>query len=118
MTEPATKSQRDILIKIGEKQDRMSIDITDIKAKVDDLSDCQRENQLAYAKEHEIVVGEVKRANARIDELAAWRAKIDERITVMEKLLERQYVINAILTFVSTVLGAAVISYIADLILH
>jgi len=112
------KSQRDILIRIGEKQDRMGADITEIKNKVDELNDCQRQYQLAYTKEHEVVVGEARRANSRLDEFAAWRADADRKINMLEKLWERQNVINAILTFISTVLGAAVLSYIVDLILH
>ncbi len=111
-----TTSTRDILIGIKEKQDRMNDDIKEIKQTVKDMDECQRTFQLSYTEEHERVVNSASMAHKRIDEVLFWKAETEKRIKAIEDALIAQKTMNAILVFVATVLGGAVIMYIWDLL--
>ena len=107
---------RDILISIKEKQDRMNDDIKDIKQTVKDMDECQRTFQLSYTEEHERVVSSASLAHKRIDEVLIWKNETEKRIKAIEDALIAQKTMNAILSFVATVLGGAVILYIWDML--
>ena len=109
-------TQRDILIAIKEKQDRMNDDIKDIKQTVKDMDECQRTFQLSYTEEHERVVSSASLAHKRIDEVLSWKSEAEKRIKAIEDALIAQKTMNAILSFVATVLGGAVILYIWDML--
>lgn len=113
-----TGTYREILAAIMEKQIRMTDDIKEIKYAVKAMDDCQRKFQLDYTEEHERVVGTSAMAHRRIDELMLWKSETDKRIMVMENTLVAQKTMNAILSFVSSVLGSAVIIYIWDLLVN
>jgi len=42
-----TSTQRELLIRIAEKQDRMNIDIGEIKATIKEMDECQEKFQLS-----------------------------------------------------------------------
>ena len=109
-------TQRDILIAIKEKQDRMNDDIKEIKQTVKGLDECQRDFQLTYTEEHERVVSSASLAHKRIDEVLIWKNETEKRIKAIEDALIAQKTMNAILSFVATVLGGAVILYIWDML--
>ena len=109
---------RDILISIKEKQDRMNDDIKDIKQTVKDMDECQRTFQLSYTEEHERVVSSASLAHKRIDEVLIWKNETEKRIKAIEDALIAQKTMNAILSFVATVLGGAVILYIWDMLVQ
>ena len=109
-------TQRDILIAIKEKQDRMNDDIKEIKQTVKGLDECQRDFQLTYTEEHERVVSSASLAHKRIDEVLIWKIETEKRIKAIEDALIAQKTMNAILSFVATVLGGAVILYIWDML--
>ena len=109
-------TQRDILIAIKEKQDRMNDDIKEIKQAVKGLDECQRDFQLTYTEEHERVVSSASLAHKRIDEVLIWKIETEKRIKAIEDALIAQKTMNAILSFVATVLGGAVILYIWDML--
>lgn len=113
-----TSTQRELLISIKEKQDRMNDDITEIKTSVKAMDECQRKFQLEYTEEHERVVGSASMAHKRIDEVLFWKAETEKRIKAIEDALVAQKTMNAILSFVATVLGSAVILYIWDLFVN
>lgn len=111
-------TQRELLISIKEKQDRMNDDIREIKTAVKDMDECQRKFQLEYAEEHERVVGSAAQAHKRLDEVLLWKHETEKRLKAIEDTLVSQKTMNAILVFVATVLGGAVIMYIWDLLVQ
>lgn len=111
-------TQREILIAIKEKQDRMNDDIKEIKDDVKSLDACQRKFQLEYTEEHEKVVGSAASAHKRIDEVLIWKIETEKRIKTIEDTLIAQKTMNAILVFVATVLGGAMITYLWDLLVQ
>ena len=112
------QTQRDLLVLIREKQERMGNDIVEIKETMKDLGECQREFQLTYTQEHQKVLADVKHTGLRLDEFMLWKLEAEKKIASMEKMWERQAVMNAIMAFVATVLGGAVITYIWGMIVH
>lgn len=111
-------TQRDILIAIKEKQDRMNDDIKEIKQTVKGLDECQRDFQLTYTEEHERVVNAASLAHKRIDEVLIWKIETEKRIKTIEDTLIAQKTMNAILVFVATVLGGAMITYLWNLLVQ
>ena len=111
-----TTSTRDILIGIKEKQDHMNDDIKEIKTTVKGLDESQRNFAVTYAEEHERVVNAASLAHKRIDEVLIWKNETEKRIKAIEDALIAQKTMNAILSFVATVLGGAVILYIWDML--
>ncbi len=109
-------SQRDLLVLIKEKQDRMSDDIQDIKRTIKEMDECQQQFRLAYTSEHASVVNAANQAHKRIDEIILWKHETEKQIEALSKFVERQNVMNSILIFVSTILGGAVLTYIWKLI--
>ena len=113
-----TTTQKELLISIKEKQDNMIDDIKDIKTSVKSLDNCQRQFQLEYTEEHERVVSSASLAHKRIDEVLIWKVETEKRIKAIEDALIAQKTMNAILVFVATVLGGAVIMYIWDMLVN
>lgn len=111
-----TSTQRELLVRISEKQDRMNIDIGEIKASIKEMDECQRSFQLEYAEEHERVVSSATMAHKRIDEVLIWKIETEKRIKAIEDALVAQKTMNAILVFIATVLGGAVIMYIWNML--
>jgi len=109
-------TQRDILISIKEKQDRMNDDIREIKTTVKEMDESQRSFRLEYTEEHERVASSTASAHKRIDEVIVWKNETEKRIKAIEDALIAQKTMNAILVFVATVLGGAMIMYIWDMI--
>lgn len=112
-----TSTQRELLISIREKQDRMNDDIKEIKTSVKAMDECQRTFQLEYTEEHERVVSAASLAHKRIDEVLIWKIDTEKRIKAIEDALIAQRTMNKILMFISSVLGASVITYIWSLII-
>ena len=111
-----TTTQRELLIRIAEKQDRMNIDIGEIKAAVKELDSSQGKFQLTYVEEHERVVNSANLAHKKIDEVLIWKIETEKRIKAVEDALVAQKTMNKILVFIATVLGSAVIMYIWSMI--
>lgn len=107
-----TATQRELLIRIAEKQDRMNIDIAEIKAAVKELDSSQGKFQLTYVEEHERVVNSANLAHKRIDEFLLWKVETEKRINTMEKALEAQRIMNGVMVFIATVVGSAAIMFI------
>lgn len=114
----ANQTQKEILLLIKEKQDRMVDDIKEIKDDVKSLDACQRKFQLEYTEEHEKVVGSAASAHKRIDEVFIWKIETEKRIKTIEDTLIAQKTMNAILVFVATVLGGAMITYLWNLLVQ
>lgn len=117
-TQTTSMTQKEILTVIKERQDNMVEDIKEIKTSVKSLDDCQRQFQLVYTEEHERVVSSATLAHKRIDEVLFWKAETEKRIKAIEDALIAQKTMNAILVFVATVLGGAVIMYIWDMLVQ
>jgi hypothetical protein len=115
-TTTTTTTQRELLIRIAEKQDRMNIDIGEIKAAVKELDSSQGKFQLTYVEEHERVVNSANLAHKKIDEVLIWKIETEKRIKAVEDALVAQKTMNKILVFIATVLGSAVIMYIWSMI--
>jgi len=112
-----TSTQRELLIRIAEKQDRMNIDIGEIKATIKEMDECQEKFQLSYTQEHERVISSANLAHRRIDEVLLWKAETEKRILVIEKALEAQRTMNGVLIFIATVIGGAAIMFIWNTII-
>jgi hypothetical protein len=109
-------SQRDLLVLIKEKQDRMSDDIQDIKRTIKEMDECQQEFRVTYTAAHADVVNSSNQAHKRLDEFLIWKIETEKQLKALSTFVERQAVMNSILIFVSTVLGGAVLTYIWKLI--
>ena len=107
-----TATQRELLIRIAEKQDRMNIDITEIKSTIKEMDKSQEEFQLSYTQEHERVIISANLAHRRIDEVLVWKIETEKRIMAIEKALEAQRTMNGVLIFIATVVGGAAIMFI------
>lgn len=62
-------TQRDLLVLIKEKQDRMSDDVLDIKRTIKEMDECQQQFRLSYTSEHVAVVNAANNAHKRIDDI-------------------------------------------------
>ena len=113
-----TSTSRELLIRIAEKQDRMNVDIKEIKETIKEIDNCQERFQLNYTQEHERVVNTAGLAHKRIDEVLVWKYETEKRIKLIEEALVSQKTINKILVFISSVLGSAVIMYIWDVLIN
>lgn len=113
-----TITQREVLIKMEGIQERMYSDIKEINNSVKSLDESQRKFQLDYTEEHERVVNTANSAHKRIDEIYTWKADTEKRIKAVEDALIAQRTMNKILVFISSVLGASVITYIWSLIIR
>ena len=113
----ANQTQKEILLLIKEKQERMVDDIKEIKVTVKDLDEAQRKFALLYTEEHERVVGSAEAAHKRIDEVIVWRNKTEDRIKAMEDALISQKTMNKVLVFIATIIGSAAIMFIWNTII-
>lgn len=116
VAQTSSSKNTELLVRIEEKQDRMGSDIIEIKKSVKDMDEYQQEFRLTYTEKHADVVNSTNQAHKRIDELLLWKHETEKQIKALSTFVERQAVMNAILIFVSTVLGGAVIGYIWDMI--
>lgn len=109
-------TQRDLLVLIKEKQDRMSDDVLDIKRTIKEMDECQQEFRITYTSAHADVVNSANQAHKRLDEFLIWKIETEKQLKTLSTFVERQAVMNSILIFISTILGGAVITYIWKLI--
>lgn len=110
-------TQRELLIRIAEKQDRMNIDLMEIKKSVNNLDENHDSFRLEYIEKHERVVNNANLAHKRIDDINTWRVDMDKRREAVEKALEAQRVMNGVMIFIGTVIGSAAIMYIWNIVI-
>lgn len=116
------QTSREILVTIKEKQDRMGADIAEIKANVKSIENCQDSFEKMYAQRHAELQALANNTKARVDGLEIitkenelmqrQRAETyEKRFTTMEKVLERQAVMNSVIIFLGTIISSAVVMY-------
>jgi len=112
-----TATQRELLIRIWEKQERMGVDLAEIKSTIKEMDECQEEFRLEYTQEHGRDMSGAELRTKRLDELSSWKTDTDKRLLAIEKTLEAQKTMNGVMIFIATVIGSAAIMYIWNILI-
>lgn len=101
----------------------MGADIAEIKANVKSLEQCQDTFEKMYAQRHAELQALANTTKSRVDSLEVitkenelqqrQRAEAyEKRFSAIEKMLERQGVMNSVMIFLGTIIASAVIMYL------
>lgn len=113
-----SNTQKELLILIMEKQERMFEDLQEVKKVVKELDTRQNDFGLRYTENNAILAKDLSNAQVHISELTKWQRDADKRLDIIEKTLEAQRVMNGVLIFIGSAIGIAAITYIWNIIVN